>query len=113
MGDTEFEDFDGPVNKMNVLSDGLGEVNEQVGTLCRGELEGGQYDRCGEEALIGSYLVEGLPIGERQGEEAAVGGVEHSKAVDPRLDFEVGPDFAIEEDAASAELRYPWVFGVA
>ena len=51
--------------------------------------------------------MEGLPAGERQGEEAAVGGVEETEAVEARLYFDVGPYLAIFQDAASEELSKP------
>jgi hypothetical protein len=52
-------------------------------------------------------------VGEGQGEEAAVGGVEKTEAVKARLHFEVGPYLAVDEDEASEELRDPRVLGVA
>ncbi len=52
-------------------------------------------------------------IGEGQGEESAIGGVEKTESVEARLHLEVGPYLAVDEDKASEELGDPRVFGVA
>src|ERR1700679_3243614 len=98
---------------MKVLAGGLREVDEKVGALGGGEVEAGELNRRGKQSLVGADLVEGLVIGEGQGEEAAIGGVEKTEAVEARLDFEVRPYFAVDEDEASEELGHPGVVGIA
>src|SRR5271170_3379643 len=98
---------------MEVLAGGLRKVDEEVGALGGGKVEAGEFNWRGKQSLIGAYLVKGLVIGEGQGEEAAIGGVEKTEAVGARLHFEVGPYFAVDQDEASEELGDPGVLGIA
>ena len=112
-GDTEFQDLDGAVDEVNLLTGCLREVDQEICAFSWGDKKVGHLDGRREQPLIAADLMEWLAIGEGQVEEAAVGGVEEAEAVEARLDFEEGAHLAIEEDAAAAELGYPGVFGVA
>ena len=48
-----------------------------------------------------------LAVAEAEIEEAAVGGVEHAKAVEAGFEFDVGADLPVNEDSVGAELRDP------
>ena len=111
-GDAEFEDLEGAVGEVEALAGGVGEVDDQVGALGGGEEEVGERDRGGEQALIGADLLEGLLVGEREGEEVAVGGVEHAETVEAGFHLEEGADLAVDEDGVAVELADPGVFGV-
>jgi hypothetical protein len=113
LGDAELEDLDGTVDEVKVLPGGVGEVDQQVGALSGGEFQSFYLDWRGEQALIDADLVEGLPVSEGQGEEAAVGGVKDAEAVEARLNHEVRPYLAVKEDTGAAELGNPGVFGIA
>jgi hypothetical protein len=72
-----------------------------------------QIDRRGEEPLVAPNLGQRLAVGEREEEEAAIGGVEETETVEAWLDLEVRTDLAVDEDAVGAELGDPRVLWVA
>ena len=63
-GDTKFEDRDGAIDEVKVLTRHLREVDQQIGTFGRSDQQAGEFDWSCEQALVRAYLMEGLPVGE-------------------------------------------------
>jgi hypothetical protein len=109
----KFEDIEGASAKVEDLTGGLGEVDKDICAFGRGEADELEVDGGGEQALVAADLEEGLAGGQGEVEEAAVGGVEETEAVEARLNLEEGAKLAVDEDSVGTELGDPGVFGVA
>ena len=109
----ELEDLEGAVDEMEMLASGLREVDEKIGAFGGCKVETCELNWRGKQSLIGADLVEGQVVGEGQGKETAIGGVEKAEAVEARFHLEVGPYLAVDEDEASEELGDPGMVGIA
>ncbi len=112
-GDAKLHDGAAIVVEDDLFSGGGGEIEDKVGAFGGGEGDALEFDGRGEQALVGADLLEGLSVGEREMEEAGVGAINDAEAIEARLDFEIGENFAVDEEGVAKDFGGPGRFGIA
>src|SRR6266496_1544545 len=85
-----------------------GEVDDDVGALGGPQQKPRRLDGCGQKAAIRSDLPEAMiRFAELEDQETRVATIEQAQTIAPRLDFQVRPRAAIDDQRIAEEFRIP------
>ncbi len=97
----------GVILEHDLLAAAVAEVDDDVGPLGWAECQQLQRDRRRQQTLVTANLMEGESVLVDQMQEARVRSIHHPEAILARLDFEIGKEFAVDQDGIAGNVGNP------